>query len=393
MTFAALALICLVAIAGPALSLARVAHLPVVVGELLVGLLLGATGLRILDAGDPTFGFLAEIGFALVMFIAGSHIPVRDPSLRSGAAIGVVRALAVGVLAVPLGLGVAHVFGTGHGLLYAVLIASSSASLVIPALEGVPLTGRSIVAMLPQLALADAACIVLLPFVVDPGHLGRALSGATLVLLAAVAVFFFLRYTESHGYRRRVHRLSEDRGLALELRLSLAILFGLAALAQWPHVSVMLAGFGFGLAVAAIGEPRRLAKQVFALTEGFFGPVFFVWLGASLDLRELAAHPSAILLGLALGGAALLAHGAAAVSRQPLPVALTTAAQLGVPVAAATTGSRLGLLAPGEDTAILLGAVVTIAAVAILSGPLAAVAGREARVTAPQTTRSHGLRQ
>ncbi|WP_291313333.1 cation:proton antiporter [Corynebacterium sp. UBA2622] len=382
MNFAQLSLICLVALLGPALALSRAARVPVVIGELLVGLVLGATGFRVLDSADPTFGFLAEIGFALVMFIAGSHVPVRDPALRTGAAKGVARALGVAALSVPLAMVAAHVFHTPHAALYAVLMASSSASLVMPALDGAPLSGRSMVSMLPQLALADAASIVALPFVIDPAHVVRASLGAAAVLAAAVAVYFFLNYTESHGYRRRVHRVSEDRGLAIELRLSLAILFGLAALAQLTHVSVMLAGFSFGIAVAAIGTPRRLAKQVFALSEGFFAPIFFVWLGASLNLRDLVTHPGAVLLGLTLGGCALLAHGLMALTRQPLPVALTTAAQLGVPVAAATTGTQLHLLAPGEDTAILLGALVTIAATTLLSGPLARIAEREAADTA-----------
>ncbi len=377
MNFAQLSLICLVALLGPVLALTKAARVPVVIGELVVGLVLGATGFRTLDSADPTFGFLAEIGFALVMFIAGSHVPVRDPALRTGGAKGIARALGVAAVSVPVAMVVAHAFHTQHAPLYAVLLASSSASLVMPALDGMPLTGRSIAAMLPQLALADAASIVALPFAIDSDHVARASVGAVVVVAAAIAVYFFLNYTETHGYRRRVHHVSEDRGLALELRLSLAILFGLAALAQLTHVSVMLAGFSFGIAVAAIGEPRRLAKQVFALSEGFFAPVFFVWLGASLNLRDLAAHPDAILLGLALGGAALAAHGLMALTGQPLSVALTTSAQLGVPVAAATTGTQLHLLAPGEDTAILLGALVTIAATTLLNGRVAAIAQRE----------------
>lgn len=110
MTFAQLALICLVAIVGPALSLGRFARVPVVIGELVVGLVLGATGVRVLHSDDPTLGFLAEIGFALVMFVAGSHVPVRDPALRSGAARGVARALGVAALSVPLAIVVAHLF-------------------------------------------------------------------------------------------------------------------------------------------------------------------------------------------------------------------------------------------------------------------------------------------
>ena len=370
MTFAQLALICLVAILGPLLSLSRGLRVPVVIGELVVGLALGTTGLRILDPHDPTFAFLADIGFGLVMFVAGTHVPMRDPALRAGARTGLLRALVIGVLSVPVGLGLAHVFGTGQGLRYAVLLTSSSASIVMPAMAGLPLTAPSVVAMLPQLAVADAVCIVLLPLVIDPAHAGRAALGSLAVIAAAALVYVVMRWVEVTGRRRAVHVLSEDRGLALELRVSLTILFGLAALAAATHVSIMLAGFTMGLAYSAVGPPRRLSNQVFGLTEGFFGPIFFVWLGATLNLRDLAEHPSAIGLGLALGLAAVAVHAVPALVGQPWPVAVATSAQLGVPVAAATLGTGLGVLAPGESAALLLGALVTIAAVTAAAGPL-----------------------
>ena len=186
----------------------------------------------------------------------------------------------------------------------------------------------------------------------------------------ALVAWFLLRRLERSGLRRRVHVLSEERQLALELRVSICLIFGLAALAVLLHVSVMLAGFALGLAVAGVGEPRRLAKQLFALTEGFLGPLFFVWLGASLNLRDLAAHPSGIALGLALGLGAVLVHAAMTLTRQTLPVAVLTAAQLGVPVGAATLGSRLGVLGPGEAAAMLLGALVTVAAVTLSAAAL-----------------------
>ena len=168
MSFAQLALICGVAVLGPILALQKWAHLPVVVGELAVGLVLGATGLQVLHASDPTFTFLGEVGFALVMFVAGAHVPLRSEGLRAGLRSGLLRAAAVGVLAVPAGLALAALFGTGHGMLYAVLLASSSASIVMPSLAGLPLTGPTIVSMLAQIAVADAMCIVLLPLAVDP---------------------------------------------------------------------------------------------------------------------------------------------------------------------------------------------------------------------------------
>src|SRR6476661_5600710 len=368
MGFATLALISLVALLGPILSLSRWLHLPVVIGELIVGIVLGQTGFRVLHPSDPT------VGFALVMFVAGTHVPVRDPALRSGLPRGLMRAVAVGVLAVPAGWALAHVFGTGHAALYAVLLASSSASLVLPVLEGAPVRGPMMVQLLPQLAVADAACIVALPLAIDPVHAGRAVLGALAVIASAGLLWLFLRWFVGSGRERRVREVSHERSLAVELRASLAILFGLAAVATATHVSVMLAGFAAGIAVAAVGEPRRVAKQLFAVTEGFFAPIFFVWLGASLDLRELGGHPSAILLGLGLGATALLVHGLMVLTRQPWPAALITAAQLGVPVAAATLGSTLGLLSPAEAPALLLGALITIVATAVLAGRVKALA-------------------
>lgn len=366
MGFGELALVMLVALLGSALSVPRWLRLPVVIGELLLGLAIGVSGFGLLNAGDPTFAFLASIGFALVMFEAGTHVPIRNPRLREGLAVGAARAVGIGVLAVPAGLGLAALFGTGHGAMYAVLIASSSSALVMPALQGVPTDSPAVLQLLAQLAIADAACIVALPLVVDPAHAPRAAIGALAVLACAGLLALLLRRTATRDLRERVAPLSKAGGLAVELRVSLLVLFTVAAVAAATHVSVMLAGFAVGIAVTSAGEPRRLARQVFAVTDGFFGPVFYVWLGASLNLHDVAAHPASLLLGLALGASALAVHGLAASTGQRLPVAVVTAAQLGVPVGAVALGKPLGVFGPGEATALLVGALVTVAVTAVL---------------------------
>jgi Kef-type K+ transport system membrane component KefB len=363
--FGMLALVSAVAVLGPLLAVPQRWHLPVVLGELLIGVALGRTGAGLVDAGDRTFAFLASVGFVLVMFVAGTHVPIRDPRLRGALGVGALRAAGVGVLAVPVGFGIARLFDTGHPGLYAVLLASSSAALVVPIVDSLHLTGEPILQLLPQVAIADTACIVALPLAIDPGHAGRAALGASAVIAGSAVLFGMLWYLERSGLRHRVHKVSEDRKFAVELRVNLAIVFALAALATVTHVSVMLAGFGYGLAVAAVGEPRRLARQLFAVTEGFLGPLFFVWLGASLDLRALGLSYTA--LGLLLGVGAVLVHLAMRVNGQPVAVGGLAAAQLGVPVAAATVGTQLHVLAPGEAAALIVGALLTIA-VAILSG-------------------------
>lgn len=422
MTFALLALVCLVGLAGPLLAIPRRAGIPVVVGQLAVGLLLGATGLGVLDSHDRTFSFLAEMGFALIMLVAGTHVPMRSPSLRAGLR----RALAALALTVPaavaLGLAVAWIFGTGHGAVYAVLFASSSSALIVPVLmsgrastpgaapkrtppptdleswhPGAPVEGPeeaaaaghvagakreaaasanessdpALVSYLPQVAIADALAILAIPLVVNPGGVGHAAVGGAAVLVAGLAAFFALRWVESSGVRRRVHDVSEDRSLAIELRVELTLLFALAALAVWAGVSVMLAGFALGVALAAVGQPRRVAKQVFALTEGLFGPIFFVWYGASLNLRSLGTSGWAWGLACALLLGAVLAHLPAVLLGQRLPLALLASAQMGVPVAVTTLGLASHLLRPEEPGAMVVACAGTIA--------VAAVAGRAAR--------------
>lgn len=364
MTFQTLTLITLLGLAGPWLAWRQSWHLPVILGELLAGIVFGATGVGLLHPTDPTFTFLADVGFGVVMFVAGTHVPVGDASIRSALGQGALRAAMVGVLAVLAGQGIAAWFGTGHGLLYAVLIASSSAAIVLPIIDSQGLGGKPVLELTAQVAIADATAVVALPLVIDPGNASRAALGALLVAGAAVLVYFFLRWAENSGIRHRLHKVSEDRQFALELRVSLGLLFALGALATRSHVSIMLAGFALGLAVAAVGEPRRVAKQLFALSDGFLAPLFFVWLGARLNLREFGDHPYLILLGLALGLGAVLAHALMRFLRQPIPLGSIASAQIGVPVAAVTVGTQLHVLKPGEPAALMLGALVTIAAAA-----------------------------
>jgi Kef-type K+ transport system membrane component KefB len=369
--FDTLALLAVIGMAGPLLASLPRFQVPVIIGELVAGLVVGRTGFGIVDHTDPTFVLLANIGFALVMFVVGTHVPVRDNTLRSSIPKALLRAIAVGAVAAVLGVALATVFDTGHAAVYAVLMASSSAALALPVIDSLRLAGPPVLSVTTQIAIADAASIVLLPLVINPAQAARAALGALAIAGSAVVFYFVLRTATLRGWRRRMHRYSHKRRLALELRFSLISLFTLCALAVTTHVSIMLAGFALGLVVSAAGEPRRLARQLFGITEGFFAPLFFVWLGASLQVRELGENPALILLGVGLGVGALLAHGVGRLFGQPLTLAVLSAAQLGVPVAAATLGTEQHLLAPGEPSALMLGALVTVTTTSI-AGVLAA---------------------
>jgi Kef-type K+ transport system membrane component KefB len=362
---AALALVLVVGLAGPLLTVPKRWRVPVSVGEIAAGVAFGHTGTGWINPNDPVLSFLASAGFALVMLVAGSHVPLRDRALRLALGRGALLAGCVAALSLPAGYGVAALAGTGHALLYAVLFASSSAALIVPVIDEAGLEGSRVLAAIVQVALADTACIILLPLAEQPARAGRAALGVLAVLGAGAVAMFVTRRMDSSGLTKRVHAFSRKRNVGLELRVELIIVFALAGLAVQVGVSVMLAGFVTGLSLAMRGEPRRLARQLFALSDGFLAPVFFVWLGASLDLRSLGSHPRMIAVAGLLALATLATHAAARLLGQPLPLALLCAAQLGVPVAAVTIGTREDLLAPGEGGAILAASLVTVAVTAV----------------------------
>jgi Kef-type K+ transport system membrane component KefB len=378
--FDTLALLAVIGMAGPLLASVPRFRVPVVIGELVAGVVVGRTGFGIVDHTDATFTLLADIGFALVMFVVGTHVPVRDRTLRAAIPGALLRAVAVGAVAAVLCVVLARLFGTGHAPMYAVLMASSSAALALPVIDSLKLAGPPVLSVTTQIAIADAASIMLLPLVINPAQASRAAVGALAIAACAALVFVALRATDRRGWRKRLHHYSHKHEFALELRINVIILFVLCALAVSTHVSIMLAGFALGLAVSGIGEPRRLARQLFGITEGFFGPLFFVWLGASLQVRELGEHPWLILLAVGLGLGAIVAHCVGRLFGQPLTLAVLSAAQLGVPVAAATLGTQQHLLAPGESSALMLGALITIASTS-MAGVLAA--RRQSASTAP----------
>src|SRR4029077_2176558 len=112
----------------------------------------------------------------------------------------------------------------------------------------------------------------------------------------------------------------------------------------------------------AIGGPKRLSRQVAGVAQGFMVPLFFVVLGARIDLRALGQHPILIALAALLVACNAAVHVLAALlTRQPLAAGLAATAQLGVPAAVVTLGLQRHILTVGEGSAIVAAALASLA--------------------------------
>jgi Kef-type K+ transport system membrane component KefB len=360
-SFGTLVVIVLAGLGGPLLGLGGRRFVPIVVGEIIGGVVVGRTGLGTVDPANATASFLGEVGFAMLMLTVGMHLPLRDRRLSVSLRSGAVLAVIVGVLAAPAGFAAAAVAGTSHAAIYAVVLASGSAAVLLPAFEEADAGGRDALAVMAQVTIADVVTILSVPIVLAPARVAHALLGGALVAASVAVLLGSARLVANHAWVHRVRELSKQRRWALDLRLALLVLFFLAWIALKSGTSVLIAGFGAGLMVAVIGGPKRLSTQMRGIADGFFIPLYFVILGAQLDLRGLIDHPSMLALAGVLASLNVLIHlAAAAVTRRPPNAGLAACAQLGVPAAVASLGLAQGVISGTVATAIVASALVSL---------------------------------
>ena len=380
-----IALICAAALLGPALTLFSRGAVPVVVGQLLAGVILGRTGTRILDPSKSDLALLYEIGFAMLMFLVGMHVPLHDQRLRSALRRGALAAASSVPLALGAGL-LCHTLGGGPTLVYGVVIVSSSAAIALPVIDESGLSGPPVLVAMAWITIADILATVAIPLALAPARAAHAALGALIVAVLVIFVFLVVHRLAPVPLVQRVRHEGKKRGWAIDLRLSVVVLVSLAYVAQKVGASLLIAGFGTGLMVGAIGGPKRLSKEVLGLGQGFFVPLFFVLLGAKLDLRALGSSHGAIVLAILLAGAAIAVHVlASVVIRAPRAIGLLASAQVGVPAAVIALGLPSHAINQGQASAIFCGALASIAACSTGAVLLrrAATPARPAAVAAP----------
>ena len=366
MSFGALALVVAAGLMGPMLASMPRLGPPVMVGEIAAGVAIGNSGFEWIDPSDPLLTGLAAIGFALLMFIVGTHLPVRDRRLRSALARGAAVAATVGGLAVVASVMLGSTVGLHRPAIFAVLLATSSGAVALPVLQGLGTPNRTVLVVTAWIAIADVATVLALPVVLATGRIARVVTGGALAVLVAAAMLLAAEVARDRAWVLRVRTLSHERGWGLDLRVSLLALFTCAWIASYFGASILIAGFAVGAVVALLGEPRRVAQQLVGIGEGFAIPLFFVHLGAQIDLGAMLESPRALALAAVLAGVAVAIHLLAAlVWRLPVTMGLVASAQLGVPAAVVSIGLATKQLTAAQGAAVMAALLVSLGACAV----------------------------
>jgi len=363
--FRQLTLLVATGLLGPLLASGRRSLIPVVIGELAAGALIGKTGFQLIDPHATVFPVFYSLGFAMLMMTAGTHVDLRSPEIKSGAPKGALAILVVLIAAVPLGFGIGTALGVGHPLLLIVLLAGSSAAVAFPTIEERGLSGPSIAYLIAWIAIADSVTVVLVPLgLTGPGKVVPALAGDVLIVIAGLAILWVALKIEADQQVKGTLDKSRTKGWAIQLRLSVLLLLALASIAEGTGASLLVAGFVAGMILVRIGQPDRLALQISGVANGFFVPLFFVLLGAELDLRALVSDPKAIAFAVALAVGAVVVHLVASLitgSSRRVATGLAASAQIGLPAAAASLAIASHALSPAIAAALVAAGCLTLA--------------------------------
>ena len=383
--FVPLLLVVLLAFLVP-IIISRFRRVPVVVGEIMAGILIGPAVLGWVHSEEATLETLAEIGFAFLMFLSGLEI---DFSLLLAASkpgeyktkSPILLASLSFVLAIGLAAGISF-WLTGAGYvkdpwMMMLILSTTSLGIVVPVLKEKKISAsRFGQTLLLSALLADFITMFLITVYIAVRSTGLSLN-ILLIGVLFVPVVFLYKFGQVHLKRPFVRRLIEDLSDAtsqIKVRAAFALMIAFVVLAELLGAELILGAFLGGVLASLLSGPEdeKLHHKLDAIGFGFFVPLFFIVVGIRFDLEAFLVNPAAWLLLPILFVAAFAIKILSALVfrfsftwRETFAGGLLLSARLSLIIAASAIGVRFGAISESTNAAIIL-----IAALSATFAPL-----------------------
>lgn len=278
---------------------------PAVLGEIIGGIVIGVSGLHLVDPHDVTIHLLSELGVILLLFLIGLETDMKKLLSVGGPA----TVVAIVGVALPFAGGIALGYLLGFRMMVAVFLGASLTA------TSVGITARVLSdlghlqddesqVVLGAAVVDDVIGLVILTIVSTLAQGGSlTLLGTSKIIVVAfgfVAAAILIGSYLAPFLIRAIVRLNIARGLLFG---SLIFAFVLAYAAQRIGSAVIIGSFAAGLVLSRTNKAREIQKQVYDVAF-FFIPIFFVVVGAAIDLRTVnpfdAASRHYLFIGLGL---------------------------------------------------------------------------------------------
>lgn len=290
------ALAIVLSVAAATTIISQKLRLPVVLGYLVAGLIIGPHLPIPLVADQAMVTALSELGVILVMFSLGLEFSLQQLK-KVGPTAGITAIIEAGVMLIT-GFLVGRALGwsTTQSIFTGAIVAISSTTIIVKTFDEQGITGRLRELVVGVLIVEDLIAIVLLATLTAISS-GSGLSAlelfATLGKLAAfLGVLVGVGLLVVPRAVRAVRKLTRPE---TTLVASVGFCFSIALLAQSFGYSVALGAFIAGSLVAESGEGKAIERLVQPLRD-LFAAIFFVSVGMQIDPAEVATHWGAVLL-------------------------------------------------------------------------------------------------
>jgi CPA2 family monovalent cation:H+ antiporter-2 len=352
-------------------ALAPRLRIPVIVLELLFGIIIGTSLINIVP-DHPIIDFFSDFGLIFLMFLAGMEI---DISRMDRKIMKQVLIIALASMSVPFlsGMAISHWAGTNPFLLGTVLC-TTSLGLVLPVLRDLPLRRRQSQILLVSVIIVDIASMFLLAFVL--AGLQGTLEVRYIYSVLAILVIFLIPWTIRKRKLRRkfTAKIWRKQYFEMEMRAAFALIFLLAAASFSLGFHAIVGAFIAGVLVSEI-LPRATLQEERLQSFGysFFIPMFFIFVGAKVNLIPVLSNLNnlAILLSVVATGILAKVVSVSLASRlvgfkirESLAFGFFHTARLSLIIAAADIFLKLGLI---DDS--LFAILIVLAVVSAVSAP------------------------
>lgn len=261
---------------------------PAVLGEIVGGVIIGVSGLHLVHPHDNTIHLLSELGVILLLFLIGLETDLRKLMSVGGSA----TAVAIVGVTLPFLGGFAFGYAMGFRLMVAIFLGAALTA------TSVGITAR-VLSDLGHLK-DDESQIILGAAVVDDiiglvllTLIGTLAGGGELTFLGVgriiLVAFGFVILAILIGSQlapmliRAIDRIEISRGLFFA---SLVFALLLAYFADKVGSAIIIGSFAAGLVLARTHRGKEIEREMHDVAQ-FFIPIFFVVVGAAVDLRSI----------------------------------------------------------------------------------------------------------
>ncbi|HEX5602193.1 MAG TPA: cation:proton antiporter [Pyrinomonadaceae bacterium] len=273
-------------------------RLPLVVLEIVLGILVGPQILNLASAG-PVIQVFATFGLAFLFFLVGFEIDY--PAIRGRplviAGLGWLVSLIICLIA---GFGLQAAGIVESGLIVGAALSTTALGTLLPILRDAnELRTKFGAYTMASGAMGEFGPILLAVLALSSAndeHHGSVLLMLVFAVVIVVGAFIAIKYRPPQIIlllQKKMHTSAQ-----LPVRLSILVLASLVILARNFGLDAVLGALAAGV-IVALASPgvhgESLRHKLEAISFGFFTPIFFIATGLRYDLRALISNKTALL--------------------------------------------------------------------------------------------------